>query len=86
VVRTPLWSRCACSATGFTLILADGLFELCDAILTAGRVPSPPHLSLMSVHRRCWGSLYAALSKGRIDSEALRDLLSSSHSTPAHDG
>jgi hypothetical protein len=65
---------------------ADALFELRDAILTAGRVPSPPHLSLMSVHRRCWGSLYAALSKGRIDSEALRDLLSSSHSTPAYDG
>jgi hypothetical protein len=56
---------------------ADALFELCDAILTAGRVPSPPHLSLVSVHRRGWGSLYAALSKGRIDSEALRDLLAS---------
>ncbi len=56
---------------------ADALFELCDAILTAGRVPSPPHLSLLSVHRRGWGSLYAALSKGRIDSEALRDLLAS---------
>jgi hypothetical protein len=34
-------------------------------------------LSLVSVHRRGWGSLYAALSKGRIDSEALRDLLAS---------
>jgi len=56
---------------------ADALFELCDAILTAGRVPSPPHLSLVSLHRRGWGSLYAALSKGRIDSEALRDLLAS---------
>jgi hypothetical protein len=44
---------------------ADALFELCDAILTAGRVPSPPHLSLVSVHRRGWGSLCAALSKGR---------------------
>jgi DDE superfamily endonuclease len=31
----------------------------------------------VSVHRRGWGSLYAALSKGRIDSEALRDLLAS---------
>jgi hypothetical protein len=56
---------------------ADALFELCDAILTASRVRSPPHLSLVSVHRRGWGSLYAALSKGGIDSEALRDLLAS---------
>jgi DDE superfamily endonuclease len=56
---------------------ADALFELCDAILTAGRVPSPPHLSLVLVHRRGWGSLYAVLSKGRIASEALRDLLAS---------
>ena len=29
------------------------------------------------MHRRGWGSLYAVLSKGRIDSEALRDLLAS---------
>ncbi len=56
---------------------ADTLFELCDAILAAARVPSPPHLSLVSMHRRGWGCLYAALSKGRIDSEALRDLLAS---------
>jgi DDE superfamily endonuclease len=54
---------------------ADALFELSDAILTAGTVPSPPHLSLASVHRRGWGSLYAALSKGRIDTDALRELL-----------
>ena len=51
------------------------LFELTDAILTAGSIPSPPHLNLTPVHRR-WGSLYAALSKGRIDEEAVRDLLS----------
>lgn len=42
---------------------ADALFELTDATLTAGYVPSPPHLSLAPVHRRGWGSLYAALSK-----------------------
>lgn len=54
---------------------ADALFELCDAVLTAGTVPSPPHLSLAPVHRRGWGSLYAALMHGRIDVEALRDLL-----------
>ena len=35
------------------------------------------HLSLAPVHRRGWGSLYAALSKGTIDTEALRELLAS---------
>jgi hypothetical protein len=33
------------------------------------------HLSLASVHRRGWGSLYAAPNKGRIGAEALRNLL-----------
>lgn len=54
---------------------ADALFELADAALTAGSVPSPVHLSLAPVHRRGWGSLYAALSKGSLDEGALRDLL-----------
>jgi hypothetical protein len=55
---------------------ADALFELTDALLTAGPVPSPPHLSLQAVHRRGWGSLYAALSMGRADEAGLQDLLS----------
>jgi hypothetical protein len=55
---------------------ADALFELADAILTAGEaVPSPVHLSLQPYHRRGWGSLYAALDRGRIDTAALRRLL-----------
>src|SRR5215210_8116660 len=54
---------------------ADALFELTDAILTAGVVPSPVHLSLQGVHRRGWGSLYAALSEGRIDQGASGKLL-----------
>lgn len=54
---------------------ADALFELTDAILTAGSVPSPPHLSLALIHRRSWSSLYAALAKGRIDERDIRDLL-----------
>src|SRR5829696_5903854 len=58
---------------------ADALFELTDAILTAEPVPSPVHLSLQPSHRRGWGSLYAALSRGRIDAEALRDLLAHHH-------
>src|SRR5918993_3852848 len=54
----------------------DALFELTDAILAAdGAIPSPAHLSLQAPHRRGWGSLYAALCKGRIDAEALRRLL-----------
>ena len=51
------------------------LFELADAVLTAGLVPSPPHLSLAPVHRRSWCSLYAALAKGRIDEGNMRNLL-----------
>lgn len=54
---------------------ADALFELTDALLTTGTVPSPVHLSLAPVHRRGWGSLYAALQHGRIEEEPLRDLL-----------
>ncbi len=54
----------------------DALFELADAILAAdGAAPSPAHLSLQASHRRGWGSLYAALDRGRIDEEALRKLL-----------
>jgi hypothetical protein len=41
---------------------ADALFELGDAMLTAGVVPSPVHLSLEPAHRRGWGSLYAPLN------------------------
>ena len=31
---------------------SDALFELCDAILTAGTVTSPVHLTLAPAHRR----------------------------------
>jgi len=56
---------------------ADALFELADALLTAAfTVPSPVHLSLVPAHRRGWGSLYAALGRGRMDEVALRRLLS----------
>ncbi len=53
----------------------DALFELTDALLIADAVPSPVHLSLEAPHRRGWGSFYAALNRGRIDAEALKDLL-----------
>jgi hypothetical protein len=54
---------------------ADALVELADALLCAQAVPSLPHLSLEPVWRRSWGSVYAALARGRIDTERLRDLL-----------
>jgi hypothetical protein len=61
---------------------ADALFELGDALLCAEAVPSLPHLSLEPVHQRGWGSAYAALARGQIDAERLRDLLAS-HLPPA---
>jgi Transposase DDE domain len=55
---------------------ADALFELGDALLCAQTpLPSLPHLSLEPVCRRGWGSVYAALARGRVDPERLRDLL-----------
>lgn len=58
-----MWQNpCERFAIGFTLLLV------------AGNVPSPAHLSLTTIHHRSWGSLYAALSKGRIDKEAVREL------------
>ena len=55
---------------------ADALFDLTDALLTAGPLPSPVHLSGEPMHRRGWGSLYAALTYGRLDETGLRALLS----------
>jgi hypothetical protein len=50
--------------------------DLADALLSApGPIASLPHLSLEPAHRRGWGSTYAALARGRIDAERLRDLL-----------
>jgi hypothetical protein len=54
---------------------ADALFELGDALLCAPAIPSLPHLSLEPVHQRGWGSVYAALARGEVDAERLRDLL-----------
>src|SRR4051794_26830889 len=53
----------------------DALFELLDAATVAGLVPSLAYLSLAPVHRRRWGSLYAALAAGRLDAAGLRELL-----------
>ncbi|MGH2386864.1 MAG: NF041680 family putative transposase [Chloroflexota bacterium] len=60
---------------GCFLKRADALFELTEALLSAGPVLSPAHLSLQAGHRRGWGSLYAALTAGRLDVGALRRLV-----------
>ena len=53
----------------------DALCDLLDALLTAGAVPSPVHLSLAPAHRRGHGSLYAALARGEIAPAAVERLL-----------
>ena len=53
----------------------DALFELADAVLTAGRAGSLPYLSLEPAFRRGHGMIYQALGEGGIDERALRDLL-----------
>ncbi len=53
----------------------DALFELGDALLAAGPVPSPAHLSLQPLHRRGWGSRYDALAVGEIAAPALEAAL-----------
>lgn len=54
---------------------ADALFELADAVLTAGPVSSLPYLSLEPAFRRGHGMVYQGLAEGGIDEGALRDLL-----------
>src|SRR5215210_6525560 len=53
----------------------DALFETLDAATSVGPVPSLPYLSLAALHQRRWGSLYAALAVGRLDTPALRALV-----------
>jgi hypothetical protein len=54
---------------------ADALFETMDAALTAPSAAPLPYLSLEPVMRRGHGMVYQGLARGRIDEEALRDLL-----------
>lgn len=54
---------------------ADALFEVSDALMTSAPIASLPHLSLAPLHRRGWGSVYAALAEGHIDADALRAAL-----------
>jgi hypothetical protein len=54
---------------------ADALADVLDGAVTAGLVPSFAYLSLQTAHRRGHGSLYAALAKGRMDIEGVRQLV-----------
>jgi hypothetical protein len=53
----------------------DALFELGDAVLSAGSAPSLPHYSCAVVFRRSHGMIYQGLRRGRLDEERLRDVL-----------
>ncbi len=55
----------------------DALFELLDALLLAGAVPSFVHLSLTALFRRGWGSAYDALAAGKMDADWLREIVTS---------
>ncbi len=55
----------------------DTLFELLDALLLAGAVPSFVHLSLTALFRRGWGSAYDALAAGKMDADWLREIVTS---------
>ena len=61
----------------------DALFELRDALGTAGPVPAFVPLSLAALFRRGWGSAYDALAAGRLEEPALRGIVAS---CPLEDG
>lgn len=53
----------------------DARFDLVDALLMADDRSSLARLSLSPLHQRQRGSVYAALRRGQVHAEALRDLL-----------
>src|SRR4051812_29653769 len=61
----------------------DALFELVDGLLAAESMPSLPHLSLLPVHRRGWGSAYAALAVGEGDADRIAAVLAAHAPTVA---
>ena len=74
---TPLEALAAFRADFYTCLdrRADALFELGDALVAGAPLASLPHLSLVPLHRRGWGSVYAALAEGHIDHDALRRIV-----------
>jgi hypothetical protein len=66
--------RQAIYAQGF-VARRDALFNLLDALLCTGPVPSLPYLSLSPCFVRRWPSLYAALEDGRLEEAWLQRFL-----------
>lgn len=65
----------------------DALFELADAVLCHdGPVRSLVELSLVGEHRRGHGGLYAAVARGRVDADRMRQALASVPLPRAVDG
>lgn len=57
---------------------ADAFFELTDALLcTDGPTRAPVELLLLAEQQRGYGSPYGAVNRGRLDIDALHDLLMS---------
>src|SRR5919199_4079149 len=53
----------------------DALFEIIDATSCGGAVDSLPHLSLVPLHQRRHGSVYAALQQGTVHGQQLSSAL-----------
>ena len=53
----------------------DGLFDVLDAMLSAGNVSSFAMLSQSERFQRKWPSLYASIEDGQLDSSWLRRFL-----------
>ncbi len=58
--------------TNGMLARRDALFDLLDALVISGTVPSFAMLSQSDRFRRKWPSIYAAIEDGRLDSDWLR--------------
>ncbi|MFE3560725.1 NF041680 family putative transposase [Streptomyces sp. NPDC059193] len=66
---------------------SDALFELADAVLCHdGPVRSLVELSLVGEHRRGHGGLYAAVARGRVDADRMRQAFASVPLPRAVDG
>ncbi|MGW0137562.1 NF041680 family putative transposase [Streptomyces calvus] len=66
---------------------SDALFELADAVLCGdGPVRSLAELSLVGEHRRGHGGLYAAVARGQVDTDRLRQALTAVPLPRAADG
>lgn len=82
----PIWKQARHQTYGCFEQSRDALFELMDALTCEPEARSLPELSLSPTFRRKWGSVYEALSDGRIDdgrwTECWTSALLSQHQGP----